>query len=51
MLTAFARKILVLGTNHAKMAAGRSVANHGNKGRPLRLALLRADNCDNSAEK
>ena len=34
------------------MAAGRFVANHGNKGRPFdfRLALSRADN-DNSAEK
>ena len=26
------------------------MANHGNKGRPFRLALPRADYCDNSAE-
>ena len=41
----------VLGTNQTKIAAGRSVANHGNKGRPFRLALPRADYCDNSAER
>ena len=36
-----------------KIAAGRSVAYHGNKGRPFRLALPRADYClrDNSAER
>ena len=33
------------------MAAGRSMGNHGNKSRPFRLALLRADNCDNTAER
>ena len=33
------------------IAAGRLVANHGNKGRPFRLALPRADYCDNSAER
>ena len=27
------------------------MANHGNKGRPFRLALPRADYCDNSAER
>ena len=32
MQTDFARKILALGTNQAKMAVGRSAANHGNKG-------------------
>ena len=31
--------------------AGRSVANHGNKGQPFRLALPRADYCDSSAER
>ena len=35
-----------------KIAAGRSVANHGNKGRRFRLALPRADYCDHdSAER
>ena len=41
----------MLGTNQTKIAAGRSVVNHGNKGRPFRLALPRADYCDNSAER
>ena len=46
------RKILVLGTKPTKIAAGRSVANnHGNRGRPFRLALQGADFCDNSAER
>ena len=40
-----------LGTNQTKIAAGRLVANHGNKGRPFRLALPRAHYCDNSAER
>ena len=31
MYTAFARQILVLGTNQKKMATSRSVANHGNE--------------------
>ena len=44
-------KILVLGTNQTKIAAGLSVANHSNKGRPFRLALPRADFCYNSAER
>ena len=30
------------------MAAGRSMANHDNKGRAFRLALPRADNFDSS---
>ena len=50
MSTAFSKKILVLGTNQTKMAADHSVANNGNKGRPFRLSLPRADYCDNSAE-
>ena len=50
MQTDFARKILALGTNQAKMAVGRSAANHGNKGWPFRLALPRADYCHNFAE-
>ena len=33
------------------MVAGRLVGNQGNKGRPFRLALPRADYCDNSAER
>ena len=33
------------------MAAGLSVANHGNKGRPFRWVLTRDDYCDNSAER
>ena len=51
MLTAFASKFLVLWKKQTKIAVGRSVANHGNKGRPFRLALPRADYCDNSAER
>ena len=43
-------RLLVLGTNQTKMAAGRSVANHGNKRRSFRSALPRADCCDTSAE-
>ena len=35
-----------------KIAAGRSVANHGNKGRPFRLAPVpRADYFENSTER
>ena len=40
------RKILVPGAyqgNQSKMVAGRSVAGHGNKGRPFPLALPRTD--------
>ena len=33
------------------MTASRSVDNHGNKGRPFRLASPWADYCDNSAER
>ena len=33
------------------IAAGRLVANHGNKGRPFRSALARADYCDNCTER
>ena len=51
MQTAFARKIVVLGTNQTKIAVGRSVANQGNKGRPFPLSLPGADNSVNSAEK
>ena len=40
MQSAFAMKILVLGTNVTKMSAGRSVANYGSKGRPFRLELI-----------
>ena len=50
-VTTFARKIIVLGTNQTKMAAGRSVGNHGDKGQSFRLGLLRADYCDNSAQR
>ena len=35
MLTAFVRKILVLGTNQTKMVSGRLVSNHSNTGYPL----------------
>ena len=49
MKIAFAREILELGTKQTKMAACRSVGNNGNKGRPFRLELPRADNGDNSA--
>ena len=38
------------GISQTRMAAGDSVANNGHKGRPFRLALLRANYCDNSAE-
>ena len=41
---------MVVGTNHSKIAAGLLVCNHGNKGREFRMALPRADNCDNSPE-
>ena len=49
----YTRKIQahLLGTNQTKIAAGRSVVNHGNKGRPFRLALPRVNYCDNSAER
>ena len=50
MQTAFARKILVLGTNQTKMA-GRSVGNHRDKGQSFRLGLLGADYCDNPAQR
>ena len=33
------------------MAAGRSVTNQGNNGRTFRLAIPRANYCDNSAER
>ena len=42
MLSTFARKILLLVINWAKMAAGLSVGNHGNKGRQFRLASPRS---------
>ena len=48
MKTFFSGKIPVLGTNHTKMVAGRSVDNHGNQGQPFRLALPRTYSCDNS---
>ena len=32
------------------MAVGRSLGNHGSKGRPFRLALPQADYSDNSGE-
>ena len=41
----------MLGKKQTKIAAGRLVGNHGNKGRPFRLALPLADYCDNSAER
>ena len=44
-------KIQVLGTNQTEMAAGRSLAYHGNEGWPFRLALPRTDFCDKSAER
>ena len=47
----FVTRIVVLGKKQTKIAVGRSVTNHGNKGRPFRLALPRADYCDNSAER
>ena len=40
--TAFARTILVQGTDQTKMASDRSVGNHSNKGRPFRFVLPRA---------
>ena len=46
-----ARKILVLGTNQKRMAAGSLVVSDGNKGRPFRLALPRVDYCGNPAER
>ena len=51
MKTAFARKILVLGTNQTKMAVGRSAGTHGDNGQSFRLGLLRADYCDNCAQR
>ena len=41
----------IIGKNQTKMLAGRSVVNHGNKGRPFRLALPRSDYCVNYAER
>ena len=40
MLTAFVKKILVLGTNRTKLAAGRSMGNHSNKGQQFCFLLL-----------
>ena len=45
MLTAFARKVLVLKTNQTKMAANPCVGNQGNIGRQFRLALPVVKNC------
>ena len=47
----FVKRIVVLGKKQTKIATDLSVTNHGNKGRPFRLAVPRADYCDNSAER